>query len=186
PLLPRLQCRRCGCPRCWRPIYQSPYPCCRQHRLQEAPFLRCMSLSTRTFSSSSSTNMNQITARAFTTRSTSYEGPIEAAVNEDSPQIRHRKMFLRGYLIKLCTDPTRMEFWEYMNKVGQMHVGQGRKHPLHVEYIHMNALLGYVTDILIEAILSHPRLELQQKTAVVSALKTIIWIQNGERSCHQG
>lgn len=119
-----------------------------------------------------------ITARAFTTRSTSYEGPVDPAVTEDSPQIRHRKMFLRGYLIKLCTDSTRMEFWEYMNKVGQMHVGQGRKHPLHVEYIHMGALLGFVQDILIDAILNHPDLKSDQKTAVIRALGKVLWIQN--------
>jgi hypothetical protein len=27
-------------------------------------------------------------------------------------------MFLRAYLSKLCTDPSRMEFWEYLDKVG--------------------------------------------------------------------
>ena len=37
---------------------------------------------------------------------------------EESPQILHRKMFLRGYLNKLCSDPTKMEFWEYLDKVG--------------------------------------------------------------------
>lgn len=66
-----------------------------------------------------------------------------------------------------------------MNKVGQMHVGQGRKHPLHVEYIHMGALLGFVMDILIEAIISHPKLKIEQKTAVIKALNKILWIQNG-------
>ena len=73
-----------------------------------------------------------------------------------------------------------MEFWEYMDKVGMMHVGQGRKHPLHVEYIHMGVLLGFVQDILIEAILNHPRLKMEQKIAVIKALGKVLWIQNGE------
>jgi hypothetical protein len=38
--------------------------------------------------------------------------------DETSPQILHRKMFLRAYLKKLCSDPTQMEFWEYLDKVG--------------------------------------------------------------------
>ena len=59
-----------------------------------------------------------ITARAFTTRSTSFEGPIDDVPTENSPQILHRKMFLRAYLNKLCSDPSRMEFWEYLDKVG--------------------------------------------------------------------
>ena len=61
-----------------------------------------------------------ITARAFTTRSTSYEGPVDDIPDENSPQIRYRKMFLRGYLQKLCSDPSKYEFWEYLDKVGMM------------------------------------------------------------------
>jgi hypothetical protein len=60
-----------------------------------------------------------ITARAFQTRSTSYEGPIdEDVLDEESPQIIHRKSFLTAYLKKICADPNRMEFWEYLDKVG--------------------------------------------------------------------
>ena len=59
-----------------------------------------------------------ITARAFQTRSTSFKGPLDDIPTEESPQILHRKLFLRGYLNKLCSDPTKMEFWEYLDKVG--------------------------------------------------------------------
>lgn len=59
-----------------------------------------------------------ITARAFETRSTSTEGPVDPSLNENSPQILHRKMFLRAYLNKLCSDPSTMEFWYYLDKVG--------------------------------------------------------------------
>lgn len=61
-----------------------------------------------------------ITAQAFTVRSTSYEGPLDEIeiLDENSPQIQHRKMFLRAYLSKLCSDPSKMEFWEYLDKVG--------------------------------------------------------------------
>lgn len=59
-----------------------------------------------------------ITARAFQTRSTSFEGPLDEFPDENSPQILHRKMFLRGYLNRLCSDPSKLEFWEYLDKVG--------------------------------------------------------------------
>lgn len=59
-----------------------------------------------------------ITARAFHTRDTADETPIEDFYSEESPQIMRRKMFLRWYLIKLCSDPTQMEFWRYLDKVG--------------------------------------------------------------------
>ncbi|KAI1248271.1 hypothetical protein MGN70_010521 [Eutypa lata] len=119
-----------------------------------------------------------ITARAFTTRSTSFEGPMDEIPTEDSPQIQHRKVFLRAYLNKLCSDPSRMDFWEYLDKVGMMHVGLGRAHPLHVEYVHLGACLSFIQDIMTEAILSHPRLSLQRKIALVKAIGKVIWIQN--------
>ncbi|KAJ4337014.1 hypothetical protein N0V87_005033 [Didymella glomerata] len=119
-----------------------------------------------------------ITARAFETRSTSYEGPVDPNLTENSPQIMHRKMFLRGYLNKLCSDPSKMEFWEYLDKVGMMHVGQGRTHPLHVEYVHIGVTLSFVQDILTEAILSHPKLKMDRKIGLVKALSKVIWIQN--------
>ena len=87
-------------------------------------------------------------------------------------------MFLRAYLKKLCSDPTQMEFWEYLDKVGMMHTGLGRTHPLHIEYIHIGVCLGVIQDILNEAILSHPRLPMPRKIAFVKALGKIIWIQN--------
>ncbi|KAK1757328.1 Protoglobin-domain-containing protein [Echria macrotheca] len=119
-----------------------------------------------------------ITARAFTTRSTAFEGPMDEIPDEESPQIIHRKMFLRAYLKKLCSDPTQMEFWEYLDKVGMMHTGLGRTHPLHIEYIHIGAGLAVIQDVLNEAILSHPRLPLPRKIALVKALNKVIWIQN--------
>ncbi|KAL3421525.1 hypothetical protein PVAG01_07970 [Phlyctema vagabunda] len=119
-----------------------------------------------------------ITARAFKTRSTSFEGPLDEAPDENSPQILHRKMFLRAYLVKLCSDPSKMEFWEYLDKVGMMHVGLGRSHPLHIEYIHLGVCLSFIQDTLTEAILSHPRLTLPRKIALVKALGKVIWIQN--------
>jgi len=59
-----------------------------------------------------------------------------------------------------------------------MHVGLGRAHPLHIEYIHLGICLGFIQDIMTEAILSHPRLHLQRKIALVKALGKVIWIQN--------
>ncbi|OTA98142.1 hypothetical protein M426DRAFT_70358 [Hypoxylon sp. CI-4A] len=119
-----------------------------------------------------------ITARALETRSTSYEGPVDDNLNENSPQILHRKMFLRAYLAKLCSDPSTLEFWEYLDKVGMMHTGRGREHPLHVEYVHIGACLAFIQDTLTEALLSHPRLRMDKKIALVKAIGKVIWVQN--------
>lgn len=60
-----------------------------------------------------------ITARAFETRSTSYDGPVDMNLNEQSPQILHRKMFLRAYLTKLCSDPSKMYVSGYADFIGE-------------------------------------------------------------------
>lgn len=60
-----------------------------------------------------------ITSRAFHTRTTVDETePEEGYLQEDTPKIQRRKLFLRWYLTRLCQDPTTMEFWRYLNKVG--------------------------------------------------------------------
>ena len=53
-----------------------------------------------------------------------------------------------------------------------------RKHPLHVDYVFLGACLGYIQDALFEAILSHPRLSMERKIAIVKAIGKVIWIQN--------
>ena len=57
-----------------------------------------------------------------------------------------------------------------------MHVGRGRQHPLHVEYVHISVTLSFIQDILSEALLSHLRLKLDRKIALVKALGKAIWI----------
>ncbi|CAG8042148.1 unnamed protein product [Penicillium olsonii] len=120
-----------------------------------------------------------ITSRAFHTRNTADETEPEADyLHEETPQIQRRKMFLRWYLTRLCQDPTTMDFWRYLNKVGMMHSGQVRRSPLNIEYIHLGACMGYIQDIWIEAMMSHPHLSLRRKIALVRAVNKILWIQN--------
>ncbi len=60
-----------------------------------------------------------------------------------------------------------------------MHVCKGgRRHPLFVDYMFLGACLGYIQDSFLEAILSHPRLEMTRKIAISKAITKVIWIQN--------
>lgn len=138
---------------------------------------------------------HDITARVFSNRDSRNEENPERFVEENGNIIQNRKIFLRWYLTKLNSDPTKMEYWEYLDKVGYaktllssrphptnasrlMHIGRGRRNPLHVDYIFLGACLGYIQDALTEAILSHPKLHLQRKIAIVKAIGKVIWIQN--------
>ncbi|PYH40224.1 protoglobin family protein [Aspergillus saccharolyticus JOP 1030-1] len=125
---------------------------------------------------------NDITARVFRTRDTSADLDEEEETASypsfDSPYIQRRRMFLRWYMTKICTDPTKPEFYQYLNQVGRMHVGKDRMLAFHVEYIHIGACLGYIQDIILEAVFGHPQLTLAFKMALVKALNKVIWIQN--------
>jgi len=76
------------------------------------------------------------------------------------------------------------KFWEYLNNVGIMHTGKpGFKHrekrpDLRVEYIHMAALLGYVIDIVVGAVMEMNEIDNVMKSRVIRALNKVLWIQN--------
>lgn len=59
-----------------------------------------------------------ITARAFQMRDTRSDAPFEVSIDEDSHELRQRKMFLTSYLTKVCSDQFKMAFWEYLDQVG--------------------------------------------------------------------
>ncbi|CAG9939941.1 unnamed protein product [Clonostachys rosea f. rosea IK726] len=119
-----------------------------------------------------------ITARAFETRDTRSEEPLKNGIDVDSAIVQERKMFLNAYLKKMCSDQSQMEFWEYLDQVGAMHVGLHKQRPLRIEYIHINATLCVIQHVLTEAILSHNALPMSRRTAMVVAISKVIWIQN--------
>ncbi|KAG9239064.1 Protoglobin-domain-containing protein [Amylocarpus encephaloides] len=139
-----------------------------------------------------------ITAKAFVPKNTDYTGETVKSVQEltlESPQIAFRKDFLKAlnYLVRLVTtkdlSPT-SSFWTYLNNVGIMHTGRpGFKHrekrpDLKVDYIHMSALLGYVEDIVVAAVLGMDEIDLATKTKVIRAFNKMLWIQNDLMSRH--
>jgi len=131
-----------------------------------------------------------ITAQAFVPRNTEYEGETVKSVQEltmSHPQIAMRKDFLKNYLVKLVSTSDlspQSPFWAYLNNVGIMHTGKpGFKHrekrpDLRVEYIHMGALLGYVVDIVVGAVMEMGEIDNVMKSRVIRALNKVVWIQN--------
>ncbi|KAJ4142801.1 hypothetical protein NW754_010240 [Fusarium falciforme] len=119
-----------------------------------------------------------ITARAFEIRDTTSEAPLQNVLDDNSPELQERKNFLNSYLTKICSDQSKMAFWEYLDNVGAMHVGLRRSKPLRVEYIHISATLCVIQHVLTESILSHSVLPMSRRVAMVKALSKVIWIQN--------
>lgn len=59
-----------------------------------------------------------------------------------------------------------------------MHVGSGRRNPLHVDYMFLGICMGYVQDAFTESILTNNSVDLRLRISVVRALGKLIWIQN--------
>lgn len=59
-----------------------------------------------------------------------------------------------------------------------MHCGRARMARLNIEYIHIGACLGFVQDIIMEAVLAHPKLSIRRKTQLLRAIGKVLWIQN--------
>jgi hypothetical protein len=95
---------------------------------------------------------------------------VDSDLDKNSLQNLHRKIFLRGYLNKLCSEPSKIEFWGYLEKVGMMHVGQGQAHALHIEYVYVGVTVCFVQDFITEAVLSHLRLKMDLKIALVKVV----------------
>lgn len=132
-----------------------------------------------------------ITAKAFVPRQPEQSATDTVANTVEDlylehPTIKHRKDFLKTYLVKLVSNSNWADdspFWSYLDKVGIMHTGEpGFKHrekrpELRVEYMHMAALLGFVQDIVIKAVMGTD-LDSNTKTAVLTAFNKLLWIQN--------
>ncbi|TVY29855.1 hypothetical protein LHYA1_G001764 [Lachnellula hyalina] len=131
-----------------------------------------------------------ITAQVFVPKNTDYEGEVVGSVQEltlEHPQIALRKDFLKNYLVRLVSTPDltpTSPLWSYLNNVGIMHTGlPGFKHREHkpelrVEYIHMGALLGYVEDIVVGAVMEMEGVDAVVKMKVMRAFNKVLWIQN--------
>jgi len=119
-----------------------------------------------------------VTARVFSTRDSRDDEDPPVWPQDGSPAIQNRKIFLRWYLTRLNQDPSKMEFWEYLDKVGEMHVGSGRRNPLHVDYMFLGICMGYIQDAFTESILTNTTVDLRLRISIVRALGKLIWIQN--------
>jgi len=110
-------------------------------------------------------------------------------LHRDHANIRFRKDFLKGYLVRLVSNhdwSPESPFWAYIDMVGKAHTGaldSGLKHRknkprLFVEYRDVNLLLGWVENAVTDIVMAVEALDLQTKRAVLKALNKYWWIQN--------
>lgn len=120
------------------------------------------------------------TKRHFVPRQSGYEGQVPLSLESltlDHDLIKFRKGHLGRYLAALVTRAYDGKMIEYLDMVGKMHTPLAGSAELSVPLVQMNALMGFVSDALINTIFS---LGLDHDTTVqtVRAFNKLLWVQN--------
>ncbi len=120
------------------------------------------------------------TARHFLPRGQGYEGPLAEtldALAANHEQIQFRKQHLTTYLMNVLGRPYDQSMVRYLDVVSKMHTRHGGSPRIDVPVVQMNAFMGKLAELLMDAILS---LDLDRQTSLetVKAFHKLLWIQN--------
>eukprot|EP01122_Echinamoeba_exundans_P014942 TRINITY_DN68_c0_g1_i1.p2 TRINITY_DN68_c0_g1~~TRINITY_DN68_c0_g1_i1.p2 ORF type:complete len:182 (+),score=62.06 TRINITY_DN68_c0_g1_i1:239-784(+) len=122
-----------------------------------------------------------VTKKYFVHRNDGFEGDMGQLTLEkltlEHDQIKFRKDMLSKYLVKLVTAEYDFAFIQYLDRVGKIHTNKMGNKKLQIDYLYVNALFGYVEDVLISAIMDLP-VDNDTKKAALRAFNKILWIQN--------
>jgi len=127
-----------------------------------------------------------ITKEILLKRGKGFQGNLDgslAALELGSEQTRFRKDMLTRYLTKIVTAEYNEQFVKYLDYVAMIHTSKSGNKQVMVEYVHINALLGYVEDLILDALLSAD-IDDDVKKRTVRAFNKLLWIQNDLFSRH--
>lgn len=120
------------------------------------------------------------TKRHFVPRQHGYEGPVPEDVESlsmDHEQIQFRKQHLGRYLSALVTKPYDANMINYLDLVGKIHTPKAGSPHLDVPLVQMNALMGFVSDALINTVCSLG-LDHADEVKALRAFNKLLWVQN--------
>jgi len=126
------------------------------------------------------------TARHFVPRQNGYDGDVPADITSLSathPQIQFRKDHLNRYFMQLIGRSYDAKMVLYLDMVGKMHTPQAGSAAIDVPLVQMNALIGLLSDILMESI-SEWSLDTAAALSTARAFNKLLWIQNDLISRH--
>ncbi|KAI8364584.1 Protoglobin-domain-containing protein [Blakeslea trispora] len=122
-----------------------------------------------------------VTKKHFVPKNEGFEGAAPVSLEDltlDHPQIKFRKDFLSKYLYKILSGPHDERFLRYLDWVAKIHTDTpSKKSKINVDYIHINALMGFVESTLAGGLLSLG-LERDVELKALLAFNKVLWIQN--------
>ncbi len=84
---------------------------------------------------------------------------------------------LRGYLVRLLTEPGGKGFGGYLDEVGAIHRAHTGSRDVDVPEVQVNALLGFISDQVVRTVIEL-ELPLRQRIRAIRAFNKLLWIQN--------
>ncbi|UJR26981.1 hypothetical protein I4U23_008288 [Adineta vaga] len=103
----------------------------------------------------------------------------------ESAQMSFRKDMLSMYLKRVLTQHEWNDtFLQYLSQVGRMHTPQAGSSSINVDYIHINLLLGYLEQLLIDILYKNDSLIESSKSRTLLAINKFFWIQNDFFTMH--
>ncbi|KAJ2480706.1 hypothetical protein IWW56_002289 [Coemansia sp. RSA 2131] len=100
-------------------------------------------------------------------------------VTMGSEVITFRKTMLTKYLKKLVSSEWNLSYLKYLDWVGHIHTTTPlKKSSINVEYIHINALMGYVAAVVVGALQKCTEWDDDTRDSIVNAYNKFFWVQN--------
>lgn len=120
------------------------------------------------------------TARHFLPRQAGYDGPTPSdlkSISSTHPQVQFRKEHLARYLNTILGRTCDAKLVPYLDMVGKIHTPSAGNKDIDVPLLQMNALMGYLSDVLLEAVFQLP-LDAGSMNTTIRAFNKFLWIQN--------
>jgi hypothetical protein len=126
------------------------------------------------------------TARHFVPRQDGYDGEVPVdimSLSATHPQIQFRKDHLNRYFMQLIGRSYDAKMVLYLDMVGKMHTPKAGNASIDVPLVQMNALMGLLSDNLMQSIGEWP-VDAATAQRTVRAFNKLLWIQNDLISRH--
>ncbi|CAF4682755.1 unnamed protein product [Rotaria sp. Silwood2] len=129
-----------------------------------------------------------ITKHYFLINNEGFEGFVpkkHGNITLESAQMTFRKDMLSMYLKRVLTQREWNDtFLQYLSHIGKMHTQKAGALSINVDYIHINALLGYLEHLLIDVLWNADNIDDKTRQAIVMAINKFFWIQNDFFTMH--
>jgi hypothetical protein len=131
-----------------------------------------------------------ITKQFFIIRNQDFESFSSTKENDStviSTQTEFRKEVLSIYLKRILIESEWNDtFLQFLSHIGEIHGNKKNFQGINVDYIHINMLLGYLENLIINTIWNIEEVEIKNKHRGIKAINKFFWIQNNFFTMHYG